>query len=47
MTQNKNDEPLTLDEIHHVTLDVLKKIQEICKAHLLRSIWFLDRCRPS
>lgn len=33
MTQNKTDEPLTLDEIHHVTLDVLKKIQEICKAH--------------
>jgi len=33
MTQNKSDEPLTLDEIHHVTLDVLKKIQEICKEH--------------
>ena len=33
MTRNKIDEPLTLDEIHHVTLDVLKKIQEICKAH--------------
>lgn len=33
MTKNKNDEPLTLDEIHHVTLDVLKKIQEICKEH--------------
>lgn len=33
MAQNQNDEPLTLDEIHHVTLDVLKKIQEICKMH--------------
>lgn len=33
MARNKIDEPLTLDEIHRVTLDVLKKIQEICKAH--------------